>query len=133
MLPLPAKSPIDGGEIVVTRFYSPQSGASVEGEFSVTMPFAVLSGEQLHFVETFVRCEGRLNRMESELGISYPTIRARLHEIIRMLGYEPGKEEPASVPEEERRRLLAELDAGRLSFDEAMTKLRGLEPRGGER
>ncbi len=131
MLTLPARSPIDGGEIVVTRFISPQSGVSIEGEFAVSIPFAGLSAEHVQFIETFVRCEGKLNRMESELNMSYPTVRLRLHEVIRAMGYEPGKEEPPPAPpnstnaDDGRRRVLDELDSGRLSFSDAMAKLRG--------
>jgi hypothetical protein len=125
---LPVRSPFDGGEIVVTRFYCPGSDISVEGRFAVVSPFPQLSPEQLHFVETFLRCEGKLSRMEGELNLSYPTLRSRLHDIIRALGYEPGREEPAAaVSEEQRRSILDELDAGHISFDEAMTQLQGSE------
>ena len=125
MLALPARSPFDGGRIVVTRFFCPDSNLTVEGEFEVAMPFSQLTADQLKFVETFVRCEGKLNRMEGELGLSYPTIRSRLHETIRALGYEPGKDETPVMDEASRKRVLEELDAGRLSFDEAMTMLNG--------
>jgi hypothetical protein len=120
-------SPFDGGEVVVTRFYCPGSDVTVEGRFAVHMPFAQLTPEQLHFVETFLRCEGKLSRMEGELNLSYPTLRSRLHDIIRALGYEPGKEESAGLPEERRRAILDDLDQGRLSFDEAMKILQGEE------
>jgi hypothetical protein len=90
------------------------------------MPFAQLSAEQIRFVETFVRCEGKINRMEGELGLSYPTIRSRLHEVIRAMGFEPGKDEPVPNSVSSRREILDELDAGRLSFDEAMTLLKGV-------
>lgn len=125
MNPLPIHSPFDGGEIIVTRFYCPESNITVDGRFSVNAPFAQLTTEQLAFVETFVRCEGKLSRMEGELGISYPTVRNRLHEVIRALGYEPGKEEASSPSDAERRQILADLDAGRISFDESMTLLGG--------
>jgi hypothetical protein len=124
---LPARSPFDGGEIVVTRFYSPGSDITVEGRFAVVSPFPQLSPEQLHFVEVFLRCEGKLSRMEGELNLSYPTLRSRLHDIIRALGYEPGREEPVAVSEERRRSILDELDAGQISFDEAMAQLQGGE------
>jgi hypothetical protein len=127
MISLPIRSPFDGGEIVVTRFYCPGSDVTVEGQFSVVAPFAQLSPEQLHFVETFVRCEGKLSRMEGELNISYPTIRSRLHEIIRALGYEPGKEEKEDISVERRQEILNELEEGRISFEEAMTRLQGEE------
>jgi len=132
MIPLPIKSPFGGGEIVVTRFYCPDSGITVEGQFAVVTPFGQLSPEQMKFVEIFVRCEGKLSRMEDELKLSYPTIRTRLHEIIRALGYEPGKEEPTGAPAVtvdvvvgERRSVLKALDEGSLSFDEAMQLLKG--------
>jgi hypothetical protein len=124
---LPARSPFDGGEIVVTRFYCPGSDTTVEGRFAIAAPFQQLSPEQLYFVETFLRCEGKLSRMEGELNLSYPTLRSRLHDIIRALGYEPGKEEPAVVSEERRRTILSDLDAGRISFDDAMSTLQGGE------
>ena len=125
MIPLPSRSPIDGGEIVVTRFYCPGSDTTVEGRFSVDFPFAQLSPEQLNFVEVFLRCEGKLSRMEGELSLSYPTLRSRLHDILRVLGYEPGKEETPPMAEAERRAILDELDAGNISFDDAMARLQG--------
>jgi hypothetical protein len=125
MLPLPTRCPFTGGEIIVTQFYCPDTGIKVEGEFQVVTPFSQLSPEQMQFVETFIRCEGRFNRMESELGLSYPTLRIRLGEIIRALGYEPGKEEPVASNEQTRRRVLEELDAGAVSFEEAMQLLKG--------
>lgn len=129
MLPLPTKCPLTGGPVIVTRIYCPDSGITMEGEFAITLPFAQLSDEQLRFIEIFVRCEGKLNRMEEELNLSYPTIRTRLHEVIRTLGHEPGRDEvrssaPTLLPEQ-RRKILQELEAGELSFEEAMEQLRG--------
>ena len=129
MLPLPTKCPLTGGPVIVTRIYCPDSGITMEGEFAITLPFAQLSDEQLRFIEIFVRAEGKLNRMEEELGISYPTIRTRLHEVIRAMGHEPGRDEGRSnaptLRPEQRRKILQDLEAGDLSFDEAMEQLRG--------
>lgn len=130
MLPLPRKCPLTGGDVIVTRIYCPDADLTIEGRFAVEQPpFAQLAPDQLKFVEIFVRNEGKLNRMEDELGLSYPTIRSRLLEIIRALGYEPGKEEaapaPAATPAPDRKIILADLDAGRISFDDAMQMLQG--------
>jgi hypothetical protein len=118
---LPMRCPICGGEITVTRFHCDECDVTIEGRFTIGK-FAQLSSEQLQFVETFVRCEGKISRMESELNLSYPTIRARLHDVIRAMGYEPGKDEAAArqLAEEERRRVLEELDQGRLTAEQAM-------------
>lgn len=123
MLPLPTQCPLTGGPVIVTRLYCPESGMTIEGEFAVTLPFAQLSPEQLRFVELFVRCEGKINRMEEELKLSYPTIRTRLHEVIRALGHEPGREESEAVPPAARKKVLDELDKGEISFEEAMQLL----------
>ncbi|MFN2201721.1 MAG: DUF2089 domain-containing protein [Caldilineaceae bacterium] len=125
MLTLPSTSPFDGGEIIVTRFHCPDSGVTVEGRFKAEAPFAQLDQEQLRFVEIFLKCEGKLSRMEGELGLSYPTIRNRLHEIIRALGYEPGRDDGSPGSEVDRAAILAELDAGNITFDEAMSQLSG--------
>jgi hypothetical protein len=98
----------------------------VEGRFTAGQ-FANLTSDQLDFIVTFVRVEGRLNRMETELGLSYPTIRNRLHEVIRALGYEPGKDEPLEITDEKRRSVLEELDAGKISAEDAMRILGGEE------
>jgi len=123
MLPLPTQCPLTGGPVIVTRLYCPESGLTIEGEFAITLPFSQLSPEQLRFVELFVRCEGKINRMEEELKLSYPTIRTRLHETIRALGHEPRREESEAIPPVARKKVLDELDKGQISFEEAMQLL----------
>ncbi|MEZ4860962.1 MAG: DUF2089 domain-containing protein [Caldilineaceae bacterium] len=129
MLPLPTQCPLGGGPVIVTRFYCPASGLTVEGEFAINIPFAQLSPEQLRFVEIFVRCEGKFNRMEEELSLSYPTLRTRLNEVIRALGHEPAREEHASIAPEERRKVLQDLESGEITFEEAMEFLGGMPNR----
>jgi len=126
MNPTLTRCPVCRNELTVTRLHCPSCETVVEGRFTVGH-FANLTSDQLDFILTFVRVEGKLNRMETELGLSYPTIRNRLHEIIRSLGYEPGKDEPQDVADEKRRNVLEELDAGKISADDAMRLLRGEE------
>jgi hypothetical protein len=124
---LPAHCPICKDEITVTRFYCRSCDTNVEGRFQSKTPFSQLNREQLAFVELFVRNEGRINRMENELGLSYPTIRNRLHDVIRALGYEPGGEDLAGISEDKRQRILEDLDQGKISAEEAMRILRESE------
>ncbi len=123
---LPTKCPLCGGDVTVTRIYCRNCDTTIEGHFQGG-PFSQLTPEQLAFVEMFVRNEGRINRMENELSLSYPTIRNRLHEVIRALGYEPGGEEPAGISNELRQRVLEDLDQGRISAEEAMRILQETE------
>jgi len=123
---LPSRCPLCEGEIFVTRIHCRECDTTIEGRFSAGL-FGQLTAEQISFVETFVRCEGKITRMEDEIGLSYPTIRNRLHEVIRALGYEPGGEEPVKVNDEERRRILEDLDQDRITYQEAMRLLRESE------
>ena len=121
------KCPVCDEDLVVTRLYCVNCNTTIEGHFTAEhTPFGHLNPEQMQFLLTFVRCEGRLNRMEDEMKLSYPTLRGRLNEIVRALGYEPGKEEsPIILSAEERRRILEDLDQGTITWDEAQARLRG--------
>ncbi|MCS7040981.1 MAG: DUF2089 domain-containing protein, partial [Caldilineales bacterium] len=93
-----------------------------EAQLPVLRRFARLSPEQLRFLEAFVRCEGRLNRLQEEIGLSYPTLRSRLHEILETLGYLPTETEKTRA--QERRRILDDLAAGAITAAEAAELLR---------
>jgi len=126
MRPAPARCPICQSELTVVRLHCSSCDTSIEGNFSAGQ-FPNLTPEQLEFIFTFVRSEGKINRMEQELGVSYPTIRNRLNEVIRALGYEPGREEPVEITQERRNSILEDLSAGRITADEATRLLRGEE------
>jgi len=122
MQPLPSNCPLCNGEVTVTKIYCRDCDSTIEGRFAAGA-FSQLTMEQLAFVETFVRCEGKINRMEAELGLSYPTIRNRLHEAIRALGYEPGEGDQSGITEQERRKILESLENGEISYEDAMRML----------
>jgi len=126
MYAAPTRCPICSSELEITRVHCSSCDTSIEGRF-VGGPIAHLTTEHLDFIVTFVRCEGKINRMEQEVGLSYPTIRNRLHEVIRALGFEPGKDETVEVTAEKRSSVLEDLEAGKISADDAMRMLRGEE------
>lgn len=128
MQKLPEKCPICKSDILVTRFFCPRCDSAVEGHFQPhSGPFADLTDEQINFVLTFVRCEGRFTRMEEELNLSYPTLRNRLYDVIRALGFEPGKDKEPTLSPEDRRRILDDLEQGKISPLQAQQLLQGLE------
>lgn len=129
MNPILGICPVCGEELTVTRLHCRSCDTTIEGQFSASR-LDRLSPEQWRFVEAFVRNEGKLNRLEKELSMSYPTLRSRLHDVIRAMGYEVGYEAsqedtPTGITEEERRRILDDLDSGRISSAEAAELLRG--------
>jgi len=123
---LPDQCPICHSGLVVTRAYCPACESTLEGYFQLEAdPFAVLTREQREFLLTFIRTEGRLNRMEDILGLSYPTLKNRLFEIIHALGFETEKS-PAS-PAQTRTQILEDLGNGLITADEALALLQTLK------
>ena len=86
-----ATCPVCSGELAVTRLRCGDCGTVIEGEFGVGR-FARLTREQTLVLESFLRSRGNLRDMERELGISYPTVRARVEALIRALGFGPRDE-----------------------------------------
>lgn len=124
--PVPGQCPVCGGSMIVTRLQCPDCNTAVEGRFSLGR-LALLSAEQLEFVEVYLRCDGKIKRVEEELGMSYPTVRNRLNEIIETMGYElPGSVAPPDpLSPDERRRVLDDLAAGRITAEDAVDLLQG--------
>src|SRR5512136_2264447 len=125
MNPIIGQCPVCKETLQVTRLYCPNCDTTVEGHFALGR-FYQLSPEQVAFIETFIRCEGKINRVGEELGFSYPTVRSRLTEVIRALGYEVGEEEaPLAMLDEDRKAILEQLAQGKITSEEAVKRLRG--------
>jgi len=125
MYTTPSRCPICGDTLSVTRLNCPSCDTSIEGRFQFSR-LVQLNAEQLGFVELFVRCEGKLNWVAQELKSSYPTVRARLDDAIRAMGYEVRGAPPAEERQraaEHRQAILDELAAGRISSGEAIRQL----------
>lgn len=119
LYPIVTRDPISNEELIATRLECPESGVVLEGAFSFGW-MAHLSQEQLAFVGLFLKHRGNLQKLAPELQVSYNTARNRLDDIVTALG---GATE--SMPEKaDRLDILKQLDAGELSFDEAMKQLK---------
>ncbi len=127
MNPAITQCPICQSNLEITKLYCRTCDTTVEGHFQQASPFQQLTVEQMSFMVTFIRSEGKINRVGEELGMSYPTVRSRLHDLIRALGYEVGEEDESAggLPEEERRAVLDALSRGTLSSEEALKRLSG--------
>ncbi len=123
----------------------------VAGQFE-NCRFCSLPAEPLAFLETFLRCEGNLSRVEKDLGLSYPTVRNRFTAMLTALGYgeasaapsrksenafayafstsDPIAPEPPSVPAPDvgarRLAVLEALAKGEIKAEEASAALREL-------
>ncbi|HDQ73156.1 MAG TPA: DUF2089 domain-containing protein [Chloroflexi bacterium] len=123
MYPVPTICPICHDNLTVTQLSCRNCNTSLEGHFEMERIFQ-LPSEQLHFIEVFLRCEGKIGRVQEELGVSYPTVRSRLDEIIRALGYEVKSQEVNN--EDQRQEILEKLARKEISSEEAFNLLEQL-------
>ena len=126
MYPIPGNCPVCGDALEVRRLHCRHCDTALEGHFSLGR-LGRLDAEQLNFVETFLQCEGTIKRVEKELGISYPTVRSRLKDVIRTMGYEvisDVADDDERLTDEERSAILDQLYKGEISSDEALELLR---------
>lgn len=115
-----SRCPVCSNKLRAIRLRCNNCKTVIENEFELSK-FDYLTNEQLDFIETFIKCRGSIKEVERELGISYPTVRAKLDEVIEGLGYSV-KETKAK---QESKDILASLENGDISVDEAINKLKG--------
>lgn len=123
MNPVIGQCPICKDTLHVTRLHCRNCDTGIEGHFTLGRLYT-LTSEQLDFVETFIRCEGKIKWVEKELNLSYPAVRARLVDVIRAMGYESGVPEEKGVADDVRQQILSDLNSGKLTAEEAMELLR---------
>jgi hypothetical protein len=125
---MPVTCPACGGRIRVTGLCcsQPGCGTEVRGEFEVN-EFALLPPEPLEFLRLYIKTRGNLKEVERILGVSYPTVRARMEQLLRSLGYEVPDEPISGGPS--RSDILQALEQGQISPAEAAEQLRAAAKR----
>lgn len=116
-----SRCPVCDGQLKVTKLKCENCQTVIENDFALSK-FDYLSEEELHFTETFIRCRGNIKEVEKELGISYPTVRARLDGIIRALGYEDTARKDAEAMRRED--ILNSLEKGEITAKQALAMLK---------
>jgi|SRR5699024_4457210 len=110
--------PVCDHALHVTKLKCKQCHTTIENNFSLSK-FATLSKDQLHFVEVFLVSRGNIKEVEKALDISYPTVRAKLNEVIARLGYE-NKEKDVNRNKE----VIGLLESGEITLEKAMSLLK---------
>lgn len=90
----------------------------IENEFEFSK-FDYLSREQLYFVETFLKSRGNIKDVEKELGISYPTVRAKLDDVLVSLGLSALENKKS----DDNKVILEALEKGEITAEEAIKRL----------
>jgi hypothetical protein len=105
------------GEVHATRLSCGGCGTQLEGEFELPALLR-LEPEELAFVTDFVRSSGSLKEVARRIGSSYPTVRARLDEVITRIA------QIDRDVERRRHKILTDLEHGRLTAKAAADALR---------
>lgn len=111
--------PICESQLLVSEYSCPGCGVALKGSFQMC-DLCNLTGEQRHFVRVFLKCQGNIKEVERALGMSYPTVKARLAAINRKLGLEEFSD---YVEAQNRMAVLRELKGGNMSVEEAMRRI----------
>ncbi len=106
-----------GKEFSLERIRCLDCGTAVEGNFRAGK-LGNLPEEHQDFIEVFVRCRGNIKDVEKVLGISYPTVRARLDRAVMALGYK-GEEQPGRKTE-----ILKALENEEITMEDALRALK---------
>jgi len=85
---IPAQCPACDSELAVTELTCLKCDTRVTGHYRLP-PLSRLSPDDQRFVEAFVLSSGSLKAMAGQLGVSYPTVRNRLDDIIEQLSGNP--------------------------------------------
>ena len=129
--------PLCADELLVQEYRCRGCGTVLRGSFR-RCEVCALPDELLHFVNVFLEAEGNFRSLERRLGISYPTVKARLASVNARLAEArlradagppelPGEDEPAASEDAPARgarlALLHDVRSGRIAVDDALRQL----------
>ncbi len=114
---IPTKCPSCGGPMAIELLGCTKCETKIHGGFILDRLMS-LSQEHLDFCEVFLRCGGSLKDVGQALGISYPTARNRLDDLIATLGYDDTQQESSHLE------ILEKLTNGELTHAEALELLK---------
>ena len=128
--PIPAGCPTCQGALRVTALSCAYCGVEIRGRFHVGRLGQLPLAHQM-FIEVFVRCRGSIKEVEKELGISYPTVKNRLEQAVKALGFhDEAATRRRRAADVESARVLGALEQGEITAQEAIQLLN--RPEAGE-
>ena len=125
--PQPVDCPTCHHALTVTEFSCQTCGTRVSGQFR-RCEFCGLDDEQRALLRVFLATRGNVKEIERFLGVSYPTARARLDDLIGAVGANEAPPAPPAVPAgapRDRHAILDQVAVGALDVGEALQLLAG--------
>lgn len=117
---MPHRCPACAEQLQVVSLACPQCAIRIEGAFHLC-PVCSLEADDRALLELFLRVRGNAKEVERMLGVSYPTVRARLDRLwshLTLPSPRPGAEERSSME------ILAQLRQGNIGVAQAIGLLR---------
>lgn len=113
------RCPLCEGRLEPIKLRCTACETTLEGKLPVSS-LALLSAEQQQFVEAFLVARGNIKEVERELGISYPTVRKKLDEVVQALGHAP------AARRREQEEILDAIERGDMSAQEGIAAMKTL-------
>lgn len=122
---MPTACPACGHALDVLRLGCAECGTAIEGRYALGR-LGQLSKEQVQFVEVFLECRGKIKEVEQRLGISYPTVVARLDEVVAAMepAADGAQESRPKADRSKQAEVLEALERGEITAAEAASRLR---------
>ena len=111
--------PVCDGRLEPVKLKCASCEMAMEGRFPISK-LGLLPSDQQQFIEAFLVGRGSIKEVEKELGISYPTVRKKLDEVIDALGYAP------RVKRQEQLEILDAIEYGEMSPQEGIAAMQAL-------
>lgn len=105
--------------LYVERIKCEDCQTTFDGKFDINQ-LLKLSEKEISFVLDFVKCSGSLKQMASKQGVSYPTLRNQLNQLIENL------EKLGVDNTQSKENILTELEKGKISAKDAAELLQKL-------
>ncbi|KAB7671794.1 DUF2089 domain-containing protein [Bacillus sp. B1-b2] len=125
--PVPNNCPVCQHTLHITKLECNNCHTTIENKFHMST-WQSFTDEQMHFIETFLISRGNIKEVEKKLGISYPTVRGKLDEIVKMMT--GATEEPASKNTENKTKeqadILERLERKDITVDEAIELMKNI-------
>lgn len=120
--------PVCSHELTITKLHCNNCQIEISGEFKLSR-LSLLSHEQLMFVELFLKTHGNIKAIEKEMGVSYPTVKKMLSDVLANLGFEDNDDinfsnNYSSLTKQE---VLENLSNGLITFDDAVELLKQIK------
>jgi len=129
MIKILTRCPVCEGSLKAVKLKCDTCSTVIENSFDFPK-LMQLSKEQMDFVEVFIKSRGNIKDVEKELGISYPTVRAKLDQVIDLLQEGSGSKLTRASEEEKNNRkedILKLLEQGLMPVEAAIAELEKLK------